>query len=77
MDGEGGLPNSHHYRHVLTNVTLGLLQDSNWCALPSSPPDIPAIAAETTLVSRFCPQPMRRALRADKKSGYFKARKQL
>ena len=32
MDGVGGLPNSHHFRHVLTNVTLGLLQDSGWCA---------------------------------------------
>lgn len=36
MDGQGGLPDSHHFRHVLTNVTLGILQDSNWYACPQS-----------------------------------------
>ena len=36
MDGQGGLPDSHHFRHVLTNVTLGILQDSNWYACSES-----------------------------------------
>ena len=31
MDPMGGSKNSHHDRHVLTDLTVGLLQDTGWC----------------------------------------------
>lgn len=36
MDPMGGSQQSHHDRHVLTDLTVALLQDTGWCALPHS-----------------------------------------
>ena len=33
MDPMGGSRQSHHDRHVLTDLTIALLQDTGWCAL--------------------------------------------
>jgi hypothetical protein len=31
MDAVGGGGDMHHFRHVLTDLTLSLIQDSGWC----------------------------------------------
>ena len=38
MDSVGGWGLAHHFRHVITDLTLALLQDSGWCGSPSPPP---------------------------------------
>lgn len=32
MDAVGGGGDAHHLRHVLTDLTLSIAQDSGWCA---------------------------------------------
>lgn len=44
---------THYNQHVLTDLTLSLLQDSNWCS-PPRPPS-PASIRTTPLLQRPAP----------------------
>ena len=63
MDSVGGWGLAHHFRHVITDLTLALLQDSGWCGSPSPPPpphrSVPYLATGTSFSIPCCVSALR------------------